>query len=219
MSVENFITTVSWPAIKELVANSVPFHEWPREDDDEDPIYTAQYSENYSVKTESSFHELYEAVRGELVEDQRDLCDRFYSMLHRYEYKTAEITPLPANLKRLPLDLEPDGNRDGDVVGIMSPTTVRELKSLIDKIDFGEIEKLLNLLYENPSNWQNSNRIPNKTKSPLLAKNWKHQTALEEFDRYCRFFNVGDAMEHAKIWVAQVCSATDGDALLLTCSY
>ena len=91
---------------------------------------------------------------------------------------------------------------------LLSPDSVRELNECVRNIDFGEMKTLCDSLYENPNDWQNSNRIPNDTKRPLAITNWRFQDKLVEFDKYNRFSSSSAVLDVARVLVKHTEFAT-----------
>ena len=202
-----------------MTGNSVPISEWYDERDDIRVASGSNYV-SYSDSTNQSFNTLYDALRGELTDSDREYSDRFYAMFHWWSQKTSGQTPLPTNLRTQVNDVEVDDDM-GVLNGILSPESVKEAASYIERINFERIEELLDSLYEDPGEWQSSSGQRQATvESDLLVKNWKHQKELLEFDRYNRFFGSSAALDHAEAWKEPIQAAASANlGFLLTVSY
>jgi len=193
MGVEIGFSVIDWNQALKLVADEAPVSQWLDENEDElafgDHYYLGTMREN------GSFNSLYEAMRGELSDDQREVTDRFYAMMSWFEAETANITPVPSDLQVQNFDLQ--WKADVPFVfeqasGTFSPESVKKTLEYGAKIDFENLKE-------------------------LAVKNWKHQEALESFHRFNCFRNADEAFDFSKAWFNALTKASDKNFGFLFC--
>jgi len=213
MGVEIGFSVIDWNQALKLVADEAPVSQWLDENEDElafgDHYYLGTMREN------GSFNSLYEAMRGELSDDQREVTDRFYAMMSWFEAETANITPVPSDLQVQNFDLQ--WKADVPFVfeqasGTFSPESVKKTLEYGAKIDFENLKRLIDSIYPDPSSWRT-----NDGQAELAVKNWKHQEALESFHRFNCFRNADEAFDFSKAWFNALTKASDKNFGFLFC--